>query len=193
MCRLDTPIKMVKSENFTGVKREGMEMAEDRNLPQKVEQKEIEKKEEGPKRFVAKGPLVVYDTKTGLSWLKKDSWQEKGKFMNWHEAKEFAQLKNVRKIGGFDDWRLPVPDEIRELYSEESESKSKGGEIIHIDSIFPEGAFKTCWVTADTSTRRPRFDFSSGQMVTVDEYAFGSVRVCRRDIMSKKNALRNKG
>lgn len=160
-------------------------MAEDQNLPQKIESQEIVKKEEGPKRFIKSGPLVVHDSETGISWLMKDSWQDKGKFMNWHESKEYAQLKNVRKIGGFDDWRLPVPTEVEDLYNEEFENKGKSGVTLHIDPIFPEGAFKTSWVTADTSTKRPRFDFNSGKMMSADEYSFGSVRVCRRDKMIK--------
>ena len=117
--------------------------------------------------------------------MKKDSWQEKGRFMNWHEAIDFAELKNVRKIGGFNDWRMPVPMEVEGLFDETLVNKGKSGEIIHIDPIFPEGAFKTTWVTADTSTRRPRFDFAMGKMVNVDEYAFGSVRVCRKEPLRK--------
>ena len=155
-------------------------MAEEENTSQ-----ELEKQDEEPKRFIAKGPMVILDTATGLSWMKKDSWQEKGKFMNWHEAKDFAQLKNMRKIGGFDDWRLPLPTEVEGLFDQELENKSKSGETIHIDPIFPEGAFKTSWVTADTSTRRPRFDFSMGKIVNVDEYAFGAVRVCRKEPIRK--------
>ena len=65
------------------------------------------KVDEGPKRFVEKGPHVVLDTNTNVFWLKKDSWQDKGKFFNWHEAVEYSDRKNLRKIGGFDDWRLP--------------------------------------------------------------------------------------
>jgi len=38
------------------------------------------KVDKGPKRFVEKGPHVVLDTKTNVFWLKKDSWQDKGKF-----------------------------------------------------------------------------------------------------------------
>ncbi len=57
------------------------------------------KTDEGPKRFVEKGPHVIYDTQTGLFWLKKDSWQDKGKFFNWHEARDYADNKNMRKIG----------------------------------------------------------------------------------------------
>ena len=168
-------------------------MAEEQSESQEIESElqkiesasqEIEKVDEGPKRFVAKGPVVL-DTKTGLTWMKKDSWQEKGKFMNWHEATDYALLKNVRKIGGFDDWRLPFPAEIEGLYDDQFENKGKSGITIHIDPVFPEGAYKTSWVTGDTSTRRPRFDFSLGKMMNAEEYSFGSVRICRKELVRK--------
>ena len=76
-------------------------------LPQKLDEQLPEKIDDKPKRFVEKGRDVVFDSKTRVYWLKKDSWQDKGKFFNWHEAVTFADNKNLRKIGGFDDWRLP--------------------------------------------------------------------------------------
>lgn len=151
---------------------------------------ELVEKEEGPKRFVEKGPHVVFDTETGLYWMKKDSWQDRGKFFNWHESRDYAEKKNVRKIGGFDDWRMPTNDEAATLYDESLTNTAKGGETIHIDPIFPEGAFKVEWTTSDTSTRRPRFDYTQGKVIHVDEYSFGSVRLVRKD-SGKRKDVRN--
>lgn len=159
------------------------------NLPQKAGEQLPEKKDGKPKRFVEKGRDVVFDSKTRLYWLKKDSWQDKGKFFNWHEAVTFAGNKNLRKIGGFDDWRLPNIDEAASLYDESSEIMGKGDTSLHLDPIFPEGAFKTEWIAGDTSTRRPRFDYSEGKVVSVEEYSFGSVRVCRKDTVVKNKAV----
>ena len=78
--------------------------------------------------------------------MKKDSGADKGKFFNWHEAVTFADNKNLRKIGGFDDWRLPNIDEATSLYDENCETIGKGDTNLHIDPIFPEGAFKTGWI-----------------------------------------------
>ena len=83
---------------------------EESQLPAKADQQLAEKKDDKPKRFVEKGRDVIFDTKTRLYWLKKDSWQDKCKFYNWHEETEFATKKNMRKIGGFVDWRLPNVD-----------------------------------------------------------------------------------
>lgn len=143
------------------------------NLPQK--------KVAGPQRFIEKGPQVVFDTKTKLYWLKKDSWQDKGKFLNWHESRDYADKKNMRKIGGFHDWRLPTHDEAATLFDKSVSNNAKGGHPIHIDAIFPEGSFKDVWLDGDTSTRRPRFEFMEGTVKTADEYSFGATRLVRRD------------
>ena len=116
-----------------------MDSTMEENLPQKVEEQLPEKKDDKPKRFVEKGRDVVFDSKTRVYWLKKDSWQDKGKFFNWHEAVTFADNKNLRKIGGFDDWRLPNIDEATSLYDENCETPGKGDANLHIDPIFPEG------------------------------------------------------
>ena len=165
------------------------------NLPQKADQELAEKKQElaekkdgKPKRFVEKGRDVVFDNKTRLYWLKKDSWQDKGKFFNWHEATEFAERKNIRKTGGFDDWRLPNIEEATSLFDENFEVPGKGGTSLHFDPIFPEGAFKSGWIAGDTSTRRPRFDYSAGKVVSAEEYSFGSVRICRKDIVVRQQS-----
>jgi len=64
---------------------------------QKIKNDAPVKVDEGPKRFVEKGPHVVLDTKTNVFWLKKDSWQDKGKFFNWHEAVEYSDRKTFVK------------------------------------------------------------------------------------------------
>jgi len=158
------------------------------DLPEiKKTDEQIEKVEDGvPKRFIPKGPFVIYDTQTGISWMKKDSWQDKGRFFNWHESRDYADTKCIRKIGKFEDWRLPLADEAQTLFVMDKEIVGKGGVNLHLDPAFPEGAFKTCWVAGDTSTKRPRFDFSEGKVLTVEEYSFGSVRLCRKDVVGKE-------
>ena len=153
-------------------------------LPQKVERAPV-KQDEKPKRYVEKGRDVIFDNKTRVYWMKKDSWQDKGKFFNWHESNEYNDRKNLRKVGGFDDWRMPLFEEAKTLYDETHDNPGKGKVTLHIDPIFPEGAFKVVWLGGDTSTRRPRFDFSEGKEVFVDEYNFGSVRSCRKALVQK--------
>lgn len=161
-------------------------------VPQTRDQKAVKEQKQEQKRFLEKGPQVLLDTRTGIYWMKKDSWQDKGKFFNWHESRDYADTKNLRRIGGFDDWRLPNADEAASLYDEGAENVGKGGIPLHIDSTFPEGAFRSAWLSGDTSTRRPRFDFSDGRVVTADEYGFGAVRVCRKDLVGKENQRRRR-
>ena len=156
----------------------------EQSLVKPTEQSPV-KKDDKPKRFVEKGRDVIFDNKTRLYWLKKDSWQDKGKFFNWHEAVDFAAKKNLRKIGGFDDWRLPSIDETTSLFDESCENPGKGGVTLHLDPVFPEGAFKSSWAAGDTSTRRPKFDYNEGKVVNVEEYNCGSVRICRKDMVLK--------
>ena len=155
-------------------------------VPEKqVNSEDIEKsQEEGPKRFVEKGP-VVHDTETDIYWMKKDSWQDKTKFFNWHESRDYADNKNMRSIGGFNDWRLPVADEAQTLFLKDRENPGKGSITLHLDSAFPEGAFKSSWLSGDTSTKRPRFDYGEGKIVWAEEYSFGSVRLCRKGPLPK--------
>ena len=157
---------------------------QDENLPVKPE------KDEGPKRFLEKGPHVLFDSKTNTFWMKKDSWQDKGKFFNWHESRDYMDMKNIRKIGGFDDWRIPTINDANALFDSEVENIGKGGIKIHVDPAFPEGAFRAIWLTGDTSTRRPRFDLAEGKEKPVDEYSFGAVRLCRKDPIKKDQSRR---
>ena len=163
------------------------------NLPEKQEKKNLpakEEKDEGPKRFVSKGPHVLLDSKTNTFWMKKDSWQDKGKYFNWHESRDYMEMKNIRKIGGFDDWRIPTINDANALFDLEAENIGKGGIKLHYDAAFPEGAFRAMWLTGDTSTRRPRFDLAEGKEKPVDEYNFGAVRLCRKDPVKKDQSRR---
>ena len=58
------------------------------------------------KRFIDNGDGSITDTQTGLSWqcvlAKKD--------MNWFEADKYR--KNL-KLGGYNDWRLPISQEFK--------------------------------------------------------------------------------
>ena len=149
--------------------------------------------EEGSKRFVEKGPHVLLDTETEIYWMKKDSWLDKSKYFNWHESRDYADMKNLRNIGGFNDWRLPSSDEIKSLFDMEKETPGKSGVLLHIDPKFTEGSFKASWIMGDTSTKRPRFNFVEGKMETADEYAFGSVRLCRKGPVPKNTGRLSRG
>ena len=80
---------------------------------------------------------------------------------------------------------MPTGDEAQTLFLKDEENVGKGGISLHLDKVFPEGAFKTSWLSGDTSTKRPRFDFIEGKMLWAEEYSFGSVRLCRKGPLPK--------
>jgi len=62
-------------------------------------------------RFIAYDNGTVLDTSTNLMWAAKDN----GADINWRNAKTYCE--NYRG-GGYSDWRMPVQDELAELYDQ---------------------------------------------------------------------------
>lgn len=62
--------------------------------------------------FVGNGDGTITDTKTGLMWVKKDSFTDLGKCLNWNDS---ASYVNSLTTGGYNDWRLPTVKELKEI------------------------------------------------------------------------------
>jgi len=60
-------------------------------------------------RFQVKG-LIVLDSLTGFQWV-MDYVEKK----TWSQAHEYCDELNAQRYGGFDDWRLPIIEELRML------------------------------------------------------------------------------
>ena len=58
-------------------------------------------------RFIDNDDDTLTDTRYNVMWLKKDSYQVKGKWCSWKGAKKFVEKLNEEKFAGYDDWRLP--------------------------------------------------------------------------------------
>ena len=54
-------------------------------------------------RFSEGEKQTVIDRKRGLLWLKYDTWQLAGKWMNWVQCREFSEELNQQKFAGFTD------------------------------------------------------------------------------------------
>nr|NIQ01411.1 DUF1566 domain-containing protein [Nitrospinaceae bacterium]NIR55431.1 DUF1566 domain-containing protein [Nitrospinaceae bacterium]NIS85871.1 DUF1566 domain-containing protein [Nitrospinaceae bacterium]NIT82715.1 DUF1566 domain-containing protein [Nitrospinaceae bacterium]NIU44924.1 DUF1566 domain-containing protein [Nitrospinaceae bacterium] len=67
-------------------------------------------------RFVDNRDGTVTDHKTGLMWMKDDTWIEKGRLLTWHESVEYMRQKNEDKFAGYDDWHLPTASEAKTLF-----------------------------------------------------------------------------
>ncbi len=87
-------------------------------------------------RFIDNHDGTITDSTTGLLWMQQDAWQKEAKWFTWDEAIELANYFNAIKFGGFQDWRLPIEEEIKSLYHEEAINQDKYGNILYQLTLF---------------------------------------------------------
>ena len=63
------------------------------------------------------------------------------------KQKKYAADMNNKKVGGYDDWRIPSAQEALTLFDKNKLNKDFKGGDIHLDSIFPPGAGNTTWTS----------------------------------------------
>lgn len=100
-------------------------------------------------RFLDFGDGTILDTRSNLMWMKRDYWQIEKKWVNFYTAKEFAQRMKNKKFAGYDDWRLPTPEEALQLYDRRKRNIDKDGDKVFIDRIFPKGCGWGTWTSAE--------------------------------------------
>ncbi len=101
------------------------------------------------KRFLDFGVGTILDKKSNLMWMKLDYWQIEKKWVNWYTANEFAQRMNNKKFAGYDDWRLPTPEEALMLYDRRKRNIDKDGDKVFLDRIFPKGGGWGTWTSTE--------------------------------------------
>ena len=99
------------------------------------------------KRYSDNGDNTISDSKTGLMWMKNDSYLHTGHWLNWHESKTY--VKGLNKVGFAHhfDWRLPTKQELRSLFES---SKTNGSQVgremkIHTDPLFGKNGSGSLW------------------------------------------------
>ena len=100
-------------------------------------------------RFLDYGDGTILDAQTGLMWMKRDYWLIEKKWVNWYTAREFAQRMNNKNFAGYDDWRLPTPEEALKLYNRRRQNIDKDGDKVFIDRIFPKGGGWGTWTSSE--------------------------------------------
>ncbi len=50
--------------------------------------------ESGDKRYLDNNDGTITDTKTGLMWMKKDSYLHSGHWLNWYDVHDYVQQLN---------------------------------------------------------------------------------------------------
>ncbi|MBT7273303.1 MAG: DUF1566 domain-containing protein [Nitrospina sp.] len=99
------------------------------------------------KRFKDNGDKTITDTKTGLMWMKEDSYLHSGHWVNWFKSIQFIKQMNKEGFANEYDWRLPTIDQLTTLYEmDKMNSKVLGkGMNIHIDPIFAKEGSGSIW------------------------------------------------
>ncbi len=93
--------------------------------------------------------LTVLDKKSGLMWQVDDSYHELKKGLNWYDAQEYLERKNMEKYAGYSDWRLPKLEELNALWDSSLPLKSKDGEAIGLSSQFQGGGSYYLWTSSE--------------------------------------------
>lgn len=96
-------------------------------------------------RFTVDPKGTVLDSRTGLMWQKSDSSHDGKKGMNWYEALEYVDGKNAQKFAGFNDWRLPTLEEMRQIWDAQKKVIGKDGDPLGLPQGFAGGGSYYLW------------------------------------------------
>ena len=133
-------------------------------------------------RFAEGGDDTIIDVKKKLVWLKKDSWQLTGKWLNWVQARDYGKELNKQSMGGYQDWRMPSAAEAKSLFDKSQVNNDNQGKAAFLHKIFPEGFGFLCW-TSDVrdKVQAIRFGYRKGGVMYDDIYRVsrGSTRYVR--------------
>ena len=133
-------------------------------------------------RFVEGDNERVIDCSKKLVWLKQDTWQFTGKWMNQLQVKEFAETLNRKRFAGFSNWRLPTANEAKSLFDKSKKNSDNQGKVIFLSELFASGCGFLCW-TSDVrhKVQGVRLSFRKGVTMYDDIYrtSRGSSRLVR--------------
>ena len=90
-------------------------------------------------RFVEGDNDTVIDCSKKLVWLKQDTWQFTGKWMNQLQVKEFAETLNIKRFAGFSNWRLPTANEAKSLFDKSKKTLITRVKLFSCQSCLPRG------------------------------------------------------
>jgi len=101
-------------------------------------------------RYVDNDDGTITDRFTGLMWQESDSYAQNGNYLSWYEARDYIRGLNRKRLGGYDDWRLPDRIEMQSIYELGKSFESRGKRYtLHIDPLF-EFSYGSCFWTRQT-------------------------------------------
>ncbi len=103
--------------------------------------------ESGDKRYRDNDDGTITDSKTGLMWMKKDSYLHSGHWLNWYEAREYVRKLNDERFAQHSDWQVPTRKELKTLYEAEKINSAQlgSGMKIHTDPVFEKNGAGSLW------------------------------------------------
>ncbi|MBC8284320.1 MAG: DUF1566 domain-containing protein [Nitrospinae bacterium] len=136
-------------------------------------------------RFIDNKDGTVSDSKTGMMWIKNDSFLHTGHWLNWYETQTYIKELNETGFANHFDWKLPTTRELKTLYEADKVNSSQVGREmkIHTDPVFGKNGSGSLW-SADENGRHNAFgvvfntgDVFSGNKKTRSRKATRAVRI----------------
>jgi len=123
-------------------------------------------------RFIDNKDGTISDTKTGLMWMKNDSYLHLGHWFNWYEAKTYIDQLNETGFANYFDWQYPTTRQLKTLFdADKLNSAQVGREMkIHTDPIFGKKGSGSLW-SADGNGRHNAFGvvFNTGDVFSANK------------------------
>jgi len=139
-------------------------------------------------RFIDNGNETITDTKTDLTWLKKDTRQMLGKWRNLDQCKTYTEELNSTKFGGFEDWRVCSLGDIKTLFDKNLSLKAHGGDIIHLPAIFEPDCADVTWTDTVNGDRAMMYNLIKGRSNWINKLGEGpfAARIVRGTLVAKE-------
>ena len=130
------------------------------------------------KRFTDNGDNTITDLKMKVIWKKTDSFPDTKKWQNWFKCQDYAEIINIQRFAGSEDWRYPNEAEAWSLFNLDYKNTDKYGDEIYLHEIFESGAGGTTWTIDEKDSSALVVQYEDGVKVWPSKYA--NMNMCVR-------------
>jgi CheY-like chemotaxis protein len=134
--------------------------------------KEIQRQERLENTSITLGDWIVYDNETALDssnqlmWMTQDFRSIERRYpASWEEARDWAQLMNDKRFGGYRDWRVPTIEEYKLTYDPDlthlAFDRNKDYPVGY-PKIFHDGGGYGFWAMDEVGDESARYFFFAG-------------------------------